>query len=474
MKLKKFVPALMSFGLLFGLLGCEEETSSIGSGIASGEVEIALDTFFIDLNAKSLRIENFDSKTGNLMIGSLFSEDYGSLECAFVTRLMCASDLQIADSLLLPERVDSCKLIMAAARNEISGDSLSPQKLSVYMLTQQLPSSLDNTFNPEGLYNPESPLGSLSYTVSNIANTDSMFYKGTYVELNVDLPKEFGVEIFERYKNTPEIFQWPQSLAKEFIPGLYIKPSFGNGCVANIEDLFIAVFYHTKEVTTTVNNGDTITKLTNVRKSVLPFSISPEVLSSNSIRYQPSEKINYLNSLNNGECVITTPGGYIAEFNFPIQPIIDRYKENNIHLSTVNDLALFIPAEAVYSESGLSTVSNILLIKKSEYDTFFKENRIPDNKIAFTGVYDTNKKRYSFTSLRQYFIDLLSKETITEEDTDFVIVPVEITTETNTGYYGSSTTYVTKCSPYIVRPTMTMLKTGEAMLTFSFSTQMIE
>lgn len=469
-----FIPSFILS--ITALLACEEETPTIGTGIAQGEVEINIDTFYFEKSsyAKAVALENFDARTGNLLIGNIDAKEYGNLNCSFVSRLMCSPNLEIADSLLLPERVDSCKLIMGAVRNEIYGDSLAPQKLSVFLLDKQLPSDINNTFDPEGYYNPSEAIGIKSYTVSNIASTDSMFFEGSYVEIDVDLDKSFGEEIFDRYRNTPEIFQWPQTMAENFIPGLYVKQTFGKGCVANIYQMFVSVFYHSKELVTTVNDGDTITELKNVPYYTVPFTTAPEVLSSNKVSFVPSENVVATNSTDDGRCLITTPGGYIAKFDFPAQTIIDRYKEKNIHLSTVNDLYLYIPAETIETSYNISNAENLLLLKASEYPSFFNNNKLPDDKVAFTGTYDSVNERYVFTSLRSYIVELLGKDQLTPEDTEFVIVPVEITSETNNSYYGSSSTYVTKCVPLTYKPTMTLLNTAEAMVTFSFSTQLID
>lgn len=474
MKLNKFSGLFLLVSFFAALTACEEDTTTIGSVISGGEVDITLDTFYFDLNAKAVRIESFDSKTGNLMVGNIETEEYGNLACSFVTRLMCAPYLDVADSLLNPERVDSCKLVMGADRSGIVGDSLAPQKFSIFPLTKQLPSDIDNLFDPEGYYNPSQPLASKSYTLSMVGQKDSTFYQNSFVELTIDLPKSFGKEIFEKYINEPEVFQWPQTMAESFLPGLYVKSTFGKGSIANIESAYIAVFYYNLAITTTVNDSDTIVAETHVSNVTFPFTVSPEVLSSNNISYTPSAQIVNKNNTDDGEVVVTTPGGYIASFNFPAQTLIDRYKEKNVHLSTVNDLILYIPAESFDTSSGFSMAENLLLIKTSEYDTFFKENKVPDNLTSFTGVYDKTNGRYYFSTMRNYFIELVNKGELTPEDTEFTIVPVEIETETTSNYYGSGTTYVTKCVPYTSKPTMTLLKTNEASVTFSFSTQMID
>lgn len=474
---KKNIPFILFFVALFS--SCEDETTTIGSVISAGEVIITVDSINYQLNAKAIRIDQFDSKTGNLMIGNLQIENYGNLTCSFVTRLMSSANLEIPDSIFgldnFVERVDSCKLIMGAKRNDIVGDSLAPQKMTVYKLTEQLPSNIDNNFNPEGYYDPAIPFATKSYTVSGIAQKDSAFYNNNYVEINVDLPISFGREIFSAYKNNPSIFQWPQTMAKEFLPGLYVKSTFGNGCVANITTVYVGVFYHTLEEETTEENDEKITTIEKVNNIAIPFTVSPEVLSSNNISYQPSENIVLKNEAteNNGEVVITTPGGYIAQFSFPAEDLLERYKKQNIHLSTINDLILYIPGESFDSSTGIGVTSNMLLIKKSEYEDFFANNKVPDNKTSFIGVYNASAGLFQFTTLRNYFIDLLSKVELSDEDIDFYLVPVDITTESSSTYY-SETTYVTKCIPLTSKPTMTLLNTNEATIAFSFSTQIIE
>lgn len=473
--IRKAFAALMVTGTILGLTtACEDENSTIGSSISRGEVEITIDTISFNLYGKAKSIESFDSKTGNLMLGRLQNESYGKLDCSFVTRLMCSANLGVDDSLFYTNRVDSCKLIMGAARGNVSGDSLVPQILSVYKLNKQLPSNIDNTFNPEGYYDPSTPFATFSYTLSELSSNDSTFNYNSYVDLTMDLPKEFGEEIFKAYKNEPEIFQWPQTMAERFLPGLYVKQDFGNGCVANIQSVFVGVFYHSLEEKTTVVDNDTTVSVVHVNHLAVPFTVSPEVLSSNNISYVPSQNIVNKNRENNGEIVITTPGGYIGEFTFPAAELLERYREKEEHLSTVNDLYLYIPAAPFDPESGIGMAQNLLIVKSSEYENFFKDNKIPDNLTSFTGVYDSANGWFVFSSMRNYFLNLLQQKEVTEEDMAFTIVPVEISTETVTGYYTEGSTYVTKCVPYTSKPTMTLLKTAEAHVNFSFSTQIID
>lgn len=451
---------------------CEDDTSRIGPGLTMGEVSINVDSLVVDLHAKALKTESFDSRTGNLLLGNIETEEYGSLFCSFVTRLMCVPNLNVPDSLLLPERVDSCKIFLELTRGNLTGDSLAPQKLSVFLLNRQLPSDIDNNFDPTGYYDQSNPLGQKSYTLSNIAYGDSIFLKRDYVQIGMKTPLAFGQEIFRKYKEEPELFQWPSTFA-QYIPGYYVEQTFGKGCVGNIATLYTVVYYHSKGVVTETEGEETVTRPVNVADSVIPFMVSPEVLSSNNVKYKVAEQVERMN--NNGEIILTTPGGYRASFTFPAEEIIAKYEEKDKHLSTVNDLLLTIPAEPVDNRMGIPVAPNLLLIKSSEVENFFSKNKIPDNKTSFTAIYDSVNKVYLFSSMREYMLNLLAKkDSLSEDDLDFTIIPVEISTETNSSYYGTGSTYVTKCVPYTVKPTLTRLHTEEASIIFSFSSQYIE
>ncbi len=461
--------------LAFAALGvaCNDDSSKIGSSLTQDEVSISIDTLKFDLGAEPIENSNFDSRTGNLLIGNIDVPEYGKLNCSFVTRMMCSTNLNLPDSLLDPSRVDSCKFVMYVKRGELTGDSLAPQKVSVYGLTRQLPDGITNTFNPEGYYNPSDRLGTASFTTSLAGAIDTTFHNtsNNVLRIIVPMPKEMGAKIFREYKETPEIFQWPGTFAKEY-PGYFVETSFGKGCVANIAQIYMMVYFNYKRTTTSVVNGESVTKLDTISNYVTPFTNSPEVLSSNNISYKVSDYIQGL--IDSGETIITTPGGYNAKIKFPAEELIRHYKKEEHNLSIIGDLTLSIPAEEIENNFNIGTAPTLMMIKTSELDNFFNQNKVPDGKTSFSAEYDSVNKRYKFTSMRNYIIELLNKSTITEEDVEFTILPISLSTETVTNYGGSATVYVTKCTPYTIKPTLTWLKTDDASIVFTFSSQIID
>lgn len=454
------------------LSACQDELNTIGSSLDRGEVTIIVDSMPTKIASTSVYEPIFDARTATKLLGRISVPEYGDLKCSFVTRLMSAVNLTIPDSITI-NKIDSMTLVLSVPRATISGDSLAPQQLKVFRLTKALPADINNEFDPEGYYDPSAPLGVKSYTISGLTVTDSTYKSTSDVKVRVNMPLDLAREFVTAYRTTPEIFRWPDTFANYF-QGLYIEQNFGNGCVAAISNLELLTYWNRidKEYVidkdTPANSGykDVIK-----RDSICLFSYQPEVLSSNNVTYTVSEKIN--NLVDEGKVVITTPGGYYADFTFPAQDIIDKYKNQQANMSVISKLALEIPANTIKNNYGISYVPTLLMVKKSERENFFKENKVPDYKTSFYARYNSSTGRYSFTALRDYLLSLLEKDEITDDDVEFSLVPVLVNTEEVTGY-NSSTSFVIRCAPYVLRPTMTVLNMDEAIICFTFSKQVID
>lgn len=468
-------------------MACEDNVSQIGGSLATGEVNIRIDSIEYDLHAVNIADKKFDSRSGSLLMGNLNVPEYGSLDCSFVTRLL--SIAQFPDSMTVTtekfnefiERIDSCSVQLYLIRDNFIGDGFTPLQATVYKLDRQLPNDIDNDFDPTGYYDPARPLGKKNYTLSGAGESDKAFYSGEEFQISVNVGKEFAADIYRKYQSDRQIFSWPQEFAK-FIPGFYVTNSFGKGSVACYSQLTVNSYFHTKALkATTDSEGNTIKDEDGnivyesyMRKdSLVLCTTAPEVLSSNNISYTPSEYIK--KKIENGETIITTPGGYTTQITFPAKDIVKKYQDADHNLSIVSSLSMTIPADTVGNEFGISVVPYLLLVKTSEVDKFFAKNSIPDNKTSFSAAYNSDLGCYRFAGLREYILSLIAKDDITPEDETFSLIPVQITQETNSNsYYSSGTTYTTKCVPYLGRPTMTRLDTDKARIVFTFSSQNLD
>ncbi len=415
----------------------------------------------------------FDSRTQTKLLGRINVPEYGSLECSFVSQLMCATKMNIPDSITVND-IDSIRMVLTVPRGSLTGDSLAPQQLKVYRLTRQLPSDINSAFDPDGYYDPSSPLGVRSYTLSALSMNDSLFKKQESIRIPIMLPKKMAQDVFNAYKNNPGIFQWPQTFAQYF-PGVYVEQNFGNGCIGVISSMKFFTYWHYMRQVYQKKDDDSgeyhyVPTLT--RDSVCLFSSQPEVLSANKVTYKVSD---YLKKLaNSGKAIITTPGGYYVNVKFPAQEIIDKYDKDLYSIAVVSKLSFEIPAEAVENDYGLDAAPHLLMVKSSEREAFFRDNKIPDGKTSFYAPYNTESKSYTFSGMREYILELIdSGKAVDPADMEFSLVPVVVSTEEVPGYT-STTTYVTRCAPYIGRPTVTQLDTDKAIVCFTYSRQTIE
>ena len=204
--------AVVSAGMF---MSCDDDVSGIGGSLSQGEVTITVDSLVTEIPAASIRYESFDGRNTTKLLGRINVPEYGSLTCSFVSQMLSATKMNIPDSISVSD-VDSMRLVLSVPRGALTGDSLAPQQLRVYRLSKELPADISTTFNPEGYYNPSEPMGSRSYTLSNIAKGDSALKRDSYVRIPVQMPMSFARELFEKYRADDPVFEWPATFNKYF------------------------------------------------------------------------------------------------------------------------------------------------------------------------------------------------------------------------------------------------------------------
>lgn len=487
---------------------CQDTVSTVGSDLAGGEVQIALDSLIWDgtdqyihrgdektlVNCPKISYspvfdDAVDTRSTTNLLGRISVPEYGDLNCSFVSRLMCTTTLAIPDSIPI-EQIDSMKLILRVPRGELTGDSLAPQQLRVFRLTKSLPSDIDNRFDPTGYYDPSDPIGSRSFTLSALGMSDSIYLKLNYIDIDIHMSKEMAIETVNAYRNkaTQDIFSWPQTFEKYF-HGIYVEPSFGRGCVANIAATRFIIYYNYKVKESSTGSDGVVTSTVKTKTGAVGvFESSPIVLNSNNIAYRPSDNLKNLAA--NEEAIITTPGGFRVNLQFPGKELVDIYNQSNSKLAVVSDLNFSVPAEEIPNDYGLTPPPYLIMVKTSKLAEFLSNNSLPNNKDAFYASYNSNLKRYTFSSMRKYIIDLIDNG-IKDEDLEFTIIPANLVFEdqssgSNSYYsyysyyygYGNSTTTkkqtLTKCTPYITKPTMCRLRIDEARTIFTYSLQQMK
>ena len=465
--------ALLSAGVIatLSVISCDESTSTAGGSLVEDEVEIVIDSNFT-VSGSPVSNDLVQSRTVLQLLGNLDAKGYGNLRSDIVCQYMPSS--YVDTFYVKPDYIDSVKLVLSMYKDGFAGDSVVPMGLTVYELNKQLPSPIYSDFTPDGYYDPSAPIGSTSYSAlidgAEDIGADS---EGSIIkDIKVTLPTEFGVRLYNQFKTSEATFATPQAFAKWF-PGLYIANSFGSGRVTRIVNNMINVYYRSvMPIPDTDPQRDTVFNLVGSY-----MAVTPEVITNNNIVYKMSEELKQ--RAQSGETMLIAPTGYDVEFNFPAREILRRYQENSGSLAVVNSLSLSIPAKEIENDYGLTPPPYVLLVKKKDKDKFFAGTQINDNLSSFYASYNSTTKSYTFSSMRDYILDIIKKGEATEEDEEFVICPALVSFYVNSNsnyysyYYGYNTTstQVSSITPYVTEPVMATLDFSNAKIKFSYSKQ---
>ena len=444
-----------------GLLTSCNDTSKIGSTLVSDEITIVVDSSFT-VSARSIESGAVLSRTVMELLGIIDAPEYGFIKSDFVTQFMPAIELDT--TYVKASTIDSLRLVMLVDDGYFTGDSLALMGLEVYPLTKQLEAPIYSNFDPTGYYDPTNKIGSMVYNLTRASVPDSL-QDLPYYSLSVGLPREMGQQLFELYVKNPALYASPSEFAKYF-PGLYVKNSYGSGRIIRIGNTTMQMFYHKNYVNSKGNDTTTY-------HSSNYYAVTPEVVTNNNIDLTMAPEVK--NRVSAGQALLLAPAGLEVEIAFPGKEIVSAYKNGTKNgLGVVNTLSFELPIENIDNYYDITAPEEVLLILKNKRDDFFLNNELPDGKTSFSTVLGTlsnGSKGYSFADMRKYILDLIDKESISDEDVTFMLVPVTVTSEQSNDYYGGVSSTMTAITPYVTEPKMGRILPEKAKINFVYSLQ---
>lgn len=461
MKLGRLPLALAAIAAL--LAQACSEGSEIGESIVQDNVLVVVDSSYT-VTGKTVENNVVLSRTIAQLIGRVDAPGYGSLSSECVTQFMPA--LKLDTTYVKVENIDSLTVNMMLSYGSYIGDSIAPMGIEVYPLVKQLPNPIYSDFDPSGYYDTK-PVGSTVYNLSLYGKSEA-YQEAGYHEINVKLPLEMGRKLYTDYKTNPEAFNSPTEFAKIF-PGLYFRNSYGSGRVSRVANTSLQLHYHKTYY------DNTLQKDTTTYHVGTYFAVTPEIICNNDINLKIADDVR--NSVAQGEHMLLAPAGLDVEIEFPIMDIIRSYKNNITSLGIINALSFNIPAEIVENKYNIQPPQTILMVLSKDKDSFFEQNKITDDKTSFYATYDYATHSYSFSGLREYLLDCMTKYDdgkLTAAHYTFTLTPVLVTFETSSNsYYYSGSTYVTAITPYVTGLAMTKLNLKKAKINFTYTKQTV-
>ncbi len=371
--------------LLCCLIACDDNTGTLGNSITPETDSIKIQTFTYQATSRSVKVDSVLGKTDKVYLGRFTDPETGSIfEADFIAQFNCAEGGDIfppADSIK-----DDC-----AVRAEVRlffttffGDSTNTMTAEVYELESTLQESEKyyTNIDPTQFYDPASaPLASKVYTAIDYTLDDSeLTDEEHYANVCIPLPTEKGTEIMKLYRSNPEFFANATSFIENVCPGYYIKSTRGDGTVLYIDQVSLNIYFQDKRTDSLY---------------VTQFAGSQEVLQTNRFN---TENLTHL--VEDTTCTyLKTPAGIITEVTLPIAEMTangDSINSAKIIFSSYND-----DNGSLYQ---FGTPGNLLMVRKSEMESFFEKNKLTDNVSSFHTSFNSTFNRYEFSNIARLII----------------------------------------------------------------------
>lgn len=468
--MKKLVVCVASLMALLGFSACDDTTDANtipGGALVSDQISMVIDSSFT-ITTRSIVNDRIQSRTTTQLLGAISAPEYGILKADYVAQLFPSNAIDTTD--MSAQQVDSIKLQMVFEKDGFVGDSLAPIGVEVYALNRRLPYPIYSDFNPAGYFSTTDRMGTGVFTATGVGVNDTVA-ASSYRYAYVTLPLEFGRKLYDKFIESPQLFNDPEAFA-DWFPGIYVHHVYGSGRVTRISESRVIMYYH--KVRDLTNSSGEVVKDSLTRHYAYYMGSAPEVVSNTEIDLTISPDVNSM--VQQGRSIVVSPAGLDAELEFPTLDVMQTYRAQSADaLSVINNLSFTLPVDSIRNGRGITPPPYLLMVLSDEKDEFFADNKLPDDITSFLGTYSSATNTYTFSDMRAYLLEMLNKDTIEAKDYTFTLTPVAMVTESAGSYYGSvSTPTLSGITPMVALPSMVELFPADAKITLTFSKQILK
>ncbi len=420
------------------LSSCEDPANDLEMLVqpSKDKVAVTIDSFLV--HTSTLFVDSTYARSTKFVLGTYTDPVFGTVKGDFMSQFKYVKNYAFPtpnDSTAKDIAADS--LFVVLYYKNFMGDSLSTQEVTIYKLNElfDFEKNYYSNIDVSKFCDKQTILGSKVYTAADQTIPDSIRYDSDYVpRVKVLLSNELRDEFFSRQ----DIYT-SQSSFVNFFKGIYATNQYGNGTVLLIDSANIELAYHYTD-TVTYDNDSTI------RKTVI-YPSNKEVTGVNCISHPNNLRTEI--SLNDSVEYVSSPAGLFPKITIPFDRILSKMSKEQ--LLNINNAQLIVE-EAIFDDykGEYEAPSYLLLLREKDLNKFFAQSLYPATSIgiySFLGTYDSDENKYSFASMANYLQSVLQKdETTIGELNDFVLVPVKVSTDSN-----SNTTIKPLFSPKGVR-----------------------
>jgi len=434
-----------------GIVSCDDTTDTIGGSLVDNtdKLNVKADTFNVTSN--TLLAENIIARTSTGYLGRIEDPETmatvtGNLMSQF--HVLSNYELPAKDSIVSHDTsnqviADSCDIQLFYS--SFYGDSLSQMKLTVYELKKPIEEghTYYSNFNPEAQgYIRSLNTGGIaekqSYTLANPTEIDSIRKNKDYIpNITIRLNKQYtdkngvvynnyGTFLLRKYLENPVTFRDSYAFLHDICPGFYFKVDDGLGSMAHIQRVQINIYFRHKK------NGKSITTSTNLVST-------EEVLQMTNFSNDNTRLQQLANET--GHTYLKTPAGLFTQLTIPMSDIMAVHTNDSINTAKV---VLHRINNSSTSDYQFGIPHNVVMVPADSLQSFFANNRLPDNKTSFMATYNSKTNAYEFNNISG-IVNLFSRNRTMPAWGKVVVVPVELQSVTQ-GTGSSKKTVITKVS----------------------------
>lgn len=457
--------------MLVAATSCEDSLSEIGYSTRpeSDEIHIKTDTLQCAVNT-GFR-DSIYVRTGYPLLGNITDPEYGSVKAGYLAQFYASTKIGLNvwenDSVtfdilrtsapqglgLDPKRVynshfDSLmnntidSLTLRIYYNTYYGDSLTPMQLSVYALNKdarlekESNKAFYSNYDYEQFYDKKNLLGRKAYTSANRVLSDSVRGQKDYlpyieIRLSEELKDQFLQNIVKaaiardkKGKNEygyTDIFSSIESIRQNFLSGVAIQPSFGDGSIIKVYNTAIWFYYRSfhkyNRDGTLLRNATDTGDSSYVSSHVQYMAVTPDVVQMASLELKDIKKEDRLQDTQ--AAYITSPQGYYATLDLPVGKAIrkmmdDEYRQDSAYFLNGANFSLMCekPQGALLSSTPTKYV---MMVEETKMNRFFEQSRLPDSQTSSIGTYVADSVRqqiyyYSFGNISKLILGMAQQE----------------------------------------------------------------
>ena len=411
-----FTLVAVSTAMTMAFIACDDNTGNLGYELVPQTDLINRNYATFDVNTQSYQVgDKVLARSSMSYLGKFTDPETGTgINSDFLAQFYCPETLEFPNT-IVDDYITSVELRLFI--DDFIGDSLATFKLNVYELDQVLDAGQDyyTDINPYDYVDEnKEPVATKWFSISDRTISDSVRWAaGYYNSIRIQLPRQMGQQIYDAYKDNPELFTNTDTWIHSGLPaskGFYFKIEAGDGAIAYIDvaQLNINFKYYDEEFA-----KDTT--------GVVQFASTEEVVQATRFQNYNIDKL----MENKQATYIKSPAGIFTQATLPIEQINiqDTINSANLVFTRYNDI--------VDGKFKLSIPKTILIVRLDDYlNGFFENYSLPDSVTSYTTKFNPSSNTYEFSNIAKMINTMkaeLKQGKASENYNKVLLIPVEAT-----------------------------------------------